>query len=132
MNTKILMIASSMFYGTVGIVLTFIPKEISEYFSMDLNQNSLLILQVLGAAYLGFAMLNWMTKNNLIGGIYSRPLALGNLAHFLISSLALVKITMQSENSFIVVLILAIIYSVFTLVFGSVFLMNPSKLSSKE
>lgn len=58
MNTKILMIASSMFYGTVGIVLTFIPKEISEYFSMDLNQNSLLILQVLGAAYLGFAMLN--------------------------------------------------------------------------
>lgn len=127
-----LMTASSIFYGTVGIGLTFIPKEISEFFNMDLTQNSFLVLQVLGAAYLGFAMLNWMTKNNLIGGIYSRPLALGNLAHFLTSSLALIKITMHLESSIMVVLVLAIIYSVFTLFFGYVFMMNPSKVSFNE
>jgi hypothetical protein len=126
------MTTSSVFYGFIGIGLTFVPKEISEFFSTDLTQNSFLILQLLGAAYLGFAMLNWMTKNNLIGGIYSRPLALGNLAHFLISSLALIKITMQSENSFKIVLTLAVIYSVFTLFFGYVFMMNPSKVSSNE
>ena len=130
MKTKFLMVASSFFYGFIGIALTFSPKEIAQYLNIIPNQNLLLIFQILGAAYLGFAMLNWMTKNNLIGGIYSRPLALGNLANFLISSFALLKIISHSENSFYIILVLTIIYVAFTVLFGYVFMANPRKIAN--
>ncbi len=132
MDTRILMTASSIFYGFIGIGLTFLPKEICQFLTIDVTHISILIFQLLGAAYLGFSMLNWMTKNNLVGGIYSRPLVMGNLTHFLISSFALIKIIFHSENSFGVILVLAIAYSVFTLFFGYVFMVNPSKISSDE
>ena len=130
MNTKTLMIASSVFLGIIGIGLTFMPEEISQYLSSDINQISLFILQILGAAYLGFAMLNWMTKNNLVGGIYSKPLVIGNLVHFLVSSFALIKITGSIEIHFEIILTLTIIYSAFTLWFGFVFMTNPNKLKN--
>lgn len=126
------MIASAIFYGIIGVGLTFLPKEISEYLGTDIHQTSLLIFQILGAVYLGFGMLNWMTKNNLIGGIYSRPLVIGNLAHFLICSFALIKGIGNSENNFEIILILAVIYSVFTLCFGYMFMANPRKLNNVE
>ena len=126
------MIASSVFYGFIGIGLTFLPGEIAQYLSTDVSQNSLLISQLLGGVYVGFAMLNWMTKNNLIGGLYSRPLVLGNLAHFLVSSFALIKIAFHSEDSFGAILVLTIIYSAFTLFFGYVFMTNPGKILNNE
>lgn len=132
MNAKILMTASSIFYGCIGIGFTFLPEEISQYLSMDINQNLLLIFQLFGAAYLGFAMLNWMTKNNLIGGIYSRPLVVGNLTHFLVSSFTLLRIAFHSEISFGIILVLTIIYSAFTLLFGYVFMTNPAKVLSNK
>lgn len=97
---------------------------------MDINKISVLILQILGAAYFGFAMLNWMTKHNLIGGIYSKPLVIGNLVHFLVSSLALIKILGNTENHFEIILLITIIYSVFTLCFGFIFITDPNKLKS--
>ena len=129
MNSKILMIASAIFYGIIGIGLTFMPEEISEYMGMNINEFSLLILQILGAAYLGFAMINWMTKNNLIGGIYSKPLIIANLVHFLVSSFALIKIIGSIESHFKVLLVLTIIYSVFTLSFGLLFIKNPKEVN---
>jgi hypothetical protein len=129
-NTKILMIASSIFLMISGLALTFIPEEITEYLNAGTNQTSVLLLQILGSLYLGFGMLNWMTKNNLIGGIYSRPLVIGNLAHFLVSSFALMKIVGKySESEFPIILTITIIYAVFTLCFGYVFMKNPNKVA---
>lgn len=128
MNTKFLMIISAVILGTMGFGLTFMPEEISVAIGAEPNQIVILVLQILGATYLGFAMLNWMTKNNLIGGIYSKPLVIGNLLHFLMSSFALIKITGSIENHFEIILTLTIIYSAFTLGFGFVFVTNPKKL----
>ena len=129
MNSKILMIASAIFYGIIGIGLTFMPEEISAYIGTNISQTSLLTLQILGAAYLGFAMVNWMTKNNLVGGIYSKPLIIANLVHFLVSSFALIKIIGKIENHFEVMLALTIIYSAFTLGFGLLFTKNPKQVN---
>ena len=129
MSTRNLMIASSVYLGIAGLGLTFLPKEIAEYLNGGINQTSILFLQILGALYLGFSMLNWMTKNNLIGGIYSKPLVVGNFAHFLISSFALLKIIGQySGGEFSIFLAITIIYCIFALWFGYVFMTNPSKI----
>jgi hypothetical protein len=122
------MATCALFLGINGIGLTFLPEEIAGYLKMPLGQAPILILQILGSLYLGFAMLNWMAKNNLIGGIYSRPLVLGNLLHFLVSSFALIKITLRPEGNFGTILTLTIIYVIFAIGFGYVFLTNPAKL----
>lgn len=56
------MSASAFFLGIVGITLSFLPQEVENYF--DLPVGSSIVLQLGGALYFGFAMLNWMAKGN--------------------------------------------------------------------
>jgi len=84
MNTKIIMTASSVFMGLIGIALIFLQSEVLKALGEMPNPTLNLTLQLLGALYFGFAMTNWMAKAVLMGGIYSRPLSIGNFSHFLI------------------------------------------------
>jgi len=99
MNTKTLMIISAIFLAVNGFGFTFFPNEISVLLINDDNHIFILILQILGALYLGFSILNWMSKTNLIGGIYSKPLLIGNLLHFFTASIALIKLTFKVETN---------------------------------
>ena len=97
MNTKILMTSSALFMAIIGIVLSFLPHEIAAYFNVEPNLITILFLNILSALYLGFGIINWMAKETLIGGIYNRPIAIGNLMHFGVGAIALVKITSKFE-----------------------------------
>ena len=81
-------------------------------------------MQILGALYFGFAMLNRTAKANLIGGIYSRPVAIGNATHFLIGALALIKLAFN-DTTLINIWIAGVIYSIFAILFGYVLFTNP-------
>lgn len=125
-STKILMITTSIYLGLVGIGLTFLPQEIVKFLTAVADQTSILAFQILGALYLGFAMMNWMSKNSMIGGIYNRPLVFGNLLHFLISTFALIKIVGEfAGNRYIVMIIVTFFYSIFTICFGYFLLTSP-------
>lgn len=115
----------ALFQGLMGIVLTFLPQEIADYMGIALNQLTFLLLQILGSFYLGFAILNWMSKDNLIGGIYRKPLVVGNLIHFVVSSLTLIKILFSAETHFYFLLILSIPYVAFALSFGYIMRTTP-------
>jgi hypothetical protein len=132
MNTKILMISSCIFLGTQGIILTFMPDEIISGLSITPKPISILVLQLLGALYLGFAMQNWMAKGSLIGGIYNRPIAIGNFMHFAVGAMALIKIITKNHTHLVIVISLTIVYSVFAILFGYVFRTNPSRIEKKE
>ena len=82
MKTKLLMTSSALFCGIIGILLLFLPNEILEYLNVEPTIITILFLKILSALYLGFGILNWTVKGSLIGGIYNRPIALGNLLHF--------------------------------------------------
>ena len=91
MNTKLVMTLSSIILGATGIILTFAPDVVLENLTIETNPTSLLLGQVIGGLYFGYSMLNWMTKESLIGGIYNRPIAVANFTHFLIAGLAISK-----------------------------------------
>ena len=122
MNTKLLMTVSAFFLGAAGLAFSFFPEEVASNFGMDTS--SAVLLQVLGALYFGFAMINWTAKANLIGGIYSRPVALGNLAHFVIGALALAKLTF-SGSPLPYLWVAALAYAAFAILFGLVFITTP-------
>lgn len=124
MNTKLLMTLSAIVMGVTGIILSFFPKEILSYVTSTTGTIlDALVLQILGALYFGFSMVNWTAKANLIGGIYGRPVAIGNLMHFAMASLALTK--GYFSNSEWIILILAAIYIAFAFSFAIVFFTHP-------
>ena len=120
------MTLSAVLMGLVGILLTFLPDELARY----VPQTNSILLQILGALYFGFAMINWMSKGNLIGGIYNRPLAVGNFAHFFIAALALIKISIKNPISSSMIAA-TIVYAVFAVAFGFILFTHPVK-ESKE
>jgi hypothetical protein len=90
-HTKLLMIMSAVFLTILGLGALFLPQETLVYLGASRNGALLMLVQILGAHYFAFALLNWMAKDSLIGGIYNRPLALGNVAHFGIGTIVLIK-----------------------------------------
>jgi len=127
MNTKILMTTSALFLGIIGILLSFLPNEIADYFNVESNLITILFLQIMSALYLGFAILNWMAKGTLIGGIYNRPVAIGNLMHFGVGAIALVKVVSNIETHSEIIISLTAVYLIFALLFAYVFKTNPTK-----
>ena len=125
MNTKTLMIISAIFLAVNGFGFTFFPNEIAGLLINDDNYILILILQILGALYLGFSILNWTAKSSLIGGIYNKPILIGNLLHFFTASMTLIKLTPGFQDNQLI-FSYTIIYSLFTLSFGYVFFTNPS------
>jgi hypothetical protein len=110
------MIVSAVMLGIAGIAAIFAPAELLSSIGLGDIAPPVLV-QLLGALYFAFAMTNWTAKDNAIGGIYSRPLALGNFAHFMIGTLVLVRPVIALPR---VPLILAfVIYLVFALLFGA-------------
>tara|TARA_B100000959_G_C14533278_1_gene440451 strand:+ start:91 stop:480 length:390 start_codon:yes stop_codon:yes gene_type:complete len=127
MNTKTLMIISAVFLAVNGFLFTFFPNEIAVLL-LGINSDNyifILILQILGALYLGFSILNWVSKTSLIGGIYNKPLLIGNLLHFFTASMALIKLIPAFQDHQLI-FSYTIIYSLFTLSFGYVFFTNPA------
>jgi hypothetical protein len=126
MSTKFILSASALVMGITGLLLTFLPQEVASAFGWA--QGSSIVLQVLGALYFSFSMVNWMSRVNLIGGIYNRPVAVGNATHFFIAALALLKFSPKSS----MIVGVAIIYSFFTIAFGYILFTHPVKDSKTE
>ena len=127
MNTKLLMTSSALFLTIIGILLSFLPNEVADYLNVETNIITILFLKILSALYLGFGILNWMAKETVIGGIYNRPIAIGNFMHFGVGAIALVKIVSNIQTHTEIIISLTAIYVLFAILFAYVFRTNPAK-----
>lgn len=77
----------------LGLACSFAPQELLGLVGAPTPGSGALILgvQALGAAWLGFAILDWNARGAPFGGIYGRPVALGNFLHFSVIALAMAK-----------------------------------------
>lgn len=121
------MTSSALFLGIIGVLFSFLPNETAEYLHIEQNIITVLFLQIMGALYLGFAILNWMAKGTLIGGIYNRPIAIGNFMHFTVGAITLIKAVSSLPAHATIFISLTIVYSIFAILFAIVFRTNPSK-----
>jgi len=112
------MTISAVFLALLGFGTLFAPQEVLSVHGTTPDNATKLLIQMMGALYLGFAILNWTARGNLIGGIYSRPVALGNFWHFLIVSLLLSKAAF--DFGVIPLVISAAVFSAFAIWFGLV------------
>ncbi len=125
MNTKLLMSLSALSMGFIGILCTFLPDEILMLMGLDWVKYLSLLIQIIGALYLGLGMLNWMAKANLIGGIYSKPVAAANFAHYMIGGLAILKYLLAHHDMLNVLILPLLIYAGFAVCFAKVTFTSP-------
>jgi len=98
-TTKPFMIASAVLLGLLGLAGSIFPDETIRHFGGTVEGGTAVVLQVAGALYLGFAVLNWMAREKAIGGIYSRPVAIGNFLHFLMIAILLLRQVVSGQTS---------------------------------
>jgi hypothetical protein len=111
-----------------GLALSFAPAEVLAAFGVTAIPALVVFAQLTGALYLGFAILDWMARESTIGGIYNRPLALGNFLHFLVGALALLKAASRGSGS-ITEWVAVGVYSLFALGFGAVLFGSPRSVT---
>jgi hypothetical protein len=117
------MILSAALLAVIGLGMSFMPQEVLGMHGTVPDNATVLLVQMAGAVYLGFAMLNWMARGILIGGIYAKPVAAGNFLHFMMVAITLIK----AAVAFAVVplAISAAVFSVFAIWFGIVMFKPP-------
>jgi uncharacterized membrane protein len=128
MNTKILMTAAALFNGALGIILSFLPAEVLTAVESQPSRELMLIVQITGALFFASGMVNWMSRENLLGGIYGRAVVIGNLTHYIIGALALIKDYAAAPT--VTVLPFAVIYTAFAVAFS--YLMNTTPSQKNE
>ncbi|MEO8196799.1 MAG: hypothetical protein ABI689_08765 [Thermoanaerobaculia bacterium] len=112
--------------GGLGLAATFLPQEIVAWAGGG-GRPAVLLVQIVGGLYLGFAMLNWSVRDMAIGGIYNRPIAMGNLLHFTSVGLALVRGIVAGERQAELVA-LTCLYGLFAVWFGVVLFRSPTRV----
>ena len=124
-TSKIVLGSSAIILAASGLALTFFPDELADSINLPEGASVKLLIQTIGAMYFGFAMLNWMSRRSLIGGIYNRPIAIANMTHFMMVGIALTKLMLSKAlpQSFWLV---TLIYVVYALIFGWLLFTTPN------
>ena len=124
MNTKFLLAISAGLMAAGGLILQFAPHEVLTRAGYPASGLAPVLMQVLGALYLGFALLNWLSKGVRMGGIYARPLAMGNLLHFFAGAGALLRHAAHPPTGAWAWAVAAV-YALLAVLFGAVLLVSP-------
>ena len=120
MNSKNILSSYAILTAFAGIAMLFLGDEVTTLLNV---QSSPLINALLAALLFGFATTNWHSKNLTVGGVYGRPLVLGNLSHTLIGAISLVKIVAVNQNP--LTIILTIIYAIYAAAFTWLMYTHP-------
>ena len=119
------MSSSAVVMLVLGLAATFAPQELLGRRGSVASPLAVLLVQAAGGLYVGFAALNWMAKDNLIGGIYSRPVAMGNFAHFLVVAMACLKLIARGYRE-MPLLVVGAVYVLFAVWFWRVAFTHPA------
>jgi hypothetical protein len=126
MPSRLVMTLSAMTMAVAGVALQFAPVEVLALAKAPTDGGITAAAQVAGALFLGFATVNWMSRRARIGGIYGRPLATGNLVHFVAGALGLVK--QAAVTSLPALWVAAAIYAVLAIGFALIVFTDPADL----
>lgn len=88
MKLNSLLVAAAAVYGVAGMALTFAPAESLAALRAPAPAIVVWMAQLLGAAILGLALLNYVHRYSMVGGIFGRPILLANLGFLSLSFFA--------------------------------------------
>ena len=91
------MSVSAIALAASGMLLVFAPSELGAALAQPSGSD--VLLQVFGAALLGFAVANWTARGSFLGGIYGRAVVAANQMHFVVGVMVLLSHARQIGGS---------------------------------
>lgn len=126
MKPNLLLTAAAVAYALAGLALTFAPGELLRALGVDLPRSGAWLAQLLGAALLGLAWLNWLQRHATVGGILGRPVLLTNLVFVTISFWATLHAWRQ-ESALTGLLVVGGVLGAFSVAFGARMFRAPAR-----
>ncbi|WP_104418661.1 hypothetical protein [Neolewinella xylanilytica] len=99
-----------------GVLFTFLPEEVAGRLHANPDGAAVPIYQLLGAVYLGFAGLNWLSRRSKIGGMYGRPVVVANFAHAFVAVFAVGRLARLSGMT--IPWMATVVYGIFAATFA--------------
>ena len=99
MTSRLISRTSAIVLLVGGVLLLFAPDVVLPRLSPGFPASALWLGQLLGAAWLGMAALNWVSRLAMLGGIYGRPTVFANAALYFISALAILRAASRTPSS---------------------------------
>ena len=128
MNTRLLQTLSTAVLALCGAVGLFAPEVLLSAIGMAFVTPHWPV-QLLAAAWLGLAMLNWSTRGFTIGGILGRPIILANFTHFFVAALSTVRPVLAGGRPG--PLVVLVVFGLFAAAYGYLLVARtPSSASS--
>ena len=100
---------SALWLGIAGFVLLFSPDAVLPRLISGYPSNGLWLGQLLGAAWLGLAALNWINRRLILGGVFGRPIVLANAVHYFISAMVLIRAAIHQPQASVELMAIATI-----------------------
>ena len=92
------MTTNGILNGMARLALIFIPVELLSLADGNAGTAAVLFTSVLGAALFGFGILNYLGRNAIYGGIYGKPILMGNLVFHTVAAINLIKFALGASG----------------------------------
>ena len=124
MLSRLISRASAVVLAAGGVAFLFVPDVIVPGLMPGYPASGLWFVQLLAAALLALACLNWLNRLVLLGGIYARPLVATNTVWYFVATRVLLKAATSREppGAF---WILAVPVVLFSAVYGWLYFRGP-------
>ena len=126
-----LLVVSAVIYFAAALPLLFAPEEVLTFAGAAPSILDMTLLQVIGSAIFGFAMLNWLNRYARVGGIFGRPIVAGNLAHAGTAALLLGRVASRASFSSLLTVAL-VLYGSLAVAFGFKFFVQPTAVVEQD
>ncbi len=116
--------SSAGFFALGGLAMLFAPDLVLSALIPGFPVSGLWLGQLLGAAWLGLAWMNWINRTALLGGIYARAVVGANAVCYFVGASSVFKMFTQRAQPAGLWLFEGVI-SGFALVYGCLLLRGP-------
>lgn len=116
--------ASALVLVLAGAALLFAPVEALSRTVPDIPPSAAWLGQLLGAAWLGLATMNWLARFTMVGGIYGRAIVSANAAAYFVSAMVMLSAGRRLGFS-TSMLVIAIVALVMAAVYGYLLFRGP-------
>lgn len=89
MSSRTILTITSLLLFVAGGAAVFAADEVAGLMDLEVSFETRILAEFAGIGMLALAIQNWMSRGRPIGGVYARPLGLGNLLFFSTSALTL-------------------------------------------
>jgi hypothetical protein len=118
-TSRILATTSALALAAAGLLLLFAADDVVPRFVSGVQADAAWVGQLLGAAWLGIAALNWLSRGSVLGGIYGRPIVMANAATYFITTTVLLRAPLAGAP------LAAIVPGIFAVLYGLLLFRGP-------